>query len=63
MRITVCRDCKERYPACHDYCEKYKEQKQSELDALKSDRKQRTGDYILHQMYSERMVKRNKRKK
>ena len=26
MRIdTVCKGCEERYPACHDYCERYKQ--------------------------------------
>ena len=23
--IFPCKDCKDRYPACHDKCEKYKE--------------------------------------
>lgn len=34
--INTCKDCKDRYPACHDHCEKYqnalaewKEKKQS----------------------------------
>lgn len=23
QKITVCKDCPDRYPACHDRCEKY----------------------------------------
>lgn len=23
MIDSVCKDCEERYPACHDHCEKY----------------------------------------
>ena len=57
----VCRDCKERYPACHDYCEKYldandewqehrkqvKAIKADEYDIYKSEcaRKQRRSKY------------------
>ena len=26
-RITVCKDCEDRYLACHDSCEKYKQAK------------------------------------
>lgn len=26
-RIDVCYGCEDRYPACHDHCEKYKEAK------------------------------------
>lgn len=25
--LNVCKECEERYEACHDYCEKYKEAK------------------------------------
>lgn len=27
-RIKVCHGCTERYPACHDHCDKYKQEKQ-----------------------------------
>ena len=27
-KIRVCKDCEDRYPACHDSCEKYKEAKE-----------------------------------
>lgn len=23
QKITVCKDCPDRHPACHDHCEKY----------------------------------------
>ena len=33
--VTVCRECKERYPACHDYCERYLNAKK-ELEETKA---------------------------
>ena len=27
MKVAPCKDCTDRYLACHDYCEKYKEWK------------------------------------
>lgn len=27
MKITVCKDCQERYPACHGSCAKYLEER------------------------------------
>lgn len=35
MNVAPCKGCTERYQACHDYCEKYKEWK-TELDAIRS---------------------------
>jgi hypothetical protein len=32
--ITSCRDCKERYPACHDTCEKYQNAKRERDEQL-----------------------------
>lgn len=29
QKITVCKDCPDRYPACHDQCEKFKEAKEA----------------------------------
>ena len=34
-----CKDCKDRYPVCHDKCEKYKEWK-SRLDEVNKRRKE-----------------------
>ena len=37
--IKVCLDCQERYPACHDHCDKYKQAKaelQAEKDLINS---------------------------
>lgn len=27
MKISPCKDCKDRYLACHDYCDRYKKWK------------------------------------
>lgn len=34
--ITCCKDCQERYPACHGHCEKYIQQR-AEYDAAKAE--------------------------
>lgn len=31
--ICPCKDCAERYTACHDYCDKYKTWKQPMIDS------------------------------
>ena len=35
MDVAPCKECMERYPACHDRCEKYGKWKQ-ELDARRN---------------------------
>lgn len=40
-RIDCCRDCPDRYSACHDRCEKYKTQR-AELDAHNAERQARS---------------------
>ena len=44
QKITVCKDCPDRYPACHDRCDKYQEakrkvqeEKEKLLTAMKND--------------------------
>ena len=32
LKITCCHECTERYPACHDSCPKYLEQKQQRME-------------------------------
>ena len=34
--ITVCKNCSNRYPACHDYCPAYLEQKAKYANYKKS---------------------------
>ena len=36
--IPPCKDCKERHPACHDSCDRYKEWKQR-LEKVNEERK------------------------
>lgn len=33
--ITVCKDCHERHPACHDKCQRYQEQRQQNIEKKK----------------------------
>jgi hypothetical protein len=33
--ICPCKDCQERYEACHDHCERYKAWKAPKLEAYK----------------------------
>lgn len=36
--ISPCKDCKNRHPACHDFCDRYKEWKQR-LEKVNEERK------------------------
>lgn len=36
--VCPCKDCKERYSACHSHCNRYKEWR-AELDKLKEENK------------------------
>lgn len=47
MAGKYCKDCKERYPACHDHCEKYKEALQEHKDRLQTinEKKDKDRDY------------------
>jgi len=31
--IKCCKDCKDRHPACHDFCERYRKEKAESQDA------------------------------
>lgn len=33
MKITCCKDCTERFPACHDTCERYQAEKEKAREA------------------------------
>lgn len=54
QKITVCKDCPDRHPACHDRCEKYIKAKQ-ELQERK--------DMILKAMQKDAVYMDYKRKK
>jgi hypothetical protein len=45
MKLPPCKDCEERYPACHDKCEKYKDWKG---DVLKKKKAIADANYELH---------------
>lgn len=60
-RITVYRNCHDRYPACHDHCERYLTEKATEQQALDNYRDKNRGNSQLKQIYSERKVKKMRR--
>lgn len=46
MEIAPCKECKDRYPACHDHCQRYKEYK-AKLAKNKIDKRNRElNDYV-----------------
>lgn len=63
MRITVCKDCKDRSLGCHDHCERYRNQKESEQQALDKYKADNRGNIQLRQIYSECKVKKMRRYK
>ena len=52
--MPPCKDCPDRYTACHDHCAKYKEWKADLIEAKKRNQEQR---YIL---YSPETIARNR---
>lgn len=60
QHIKVCRDCTERYPACHDYCEKYKQAKEK-LQAEKTLIFQNKSKDAIYMDYNRKKYKRYKR--
>lgn len=60
-RITVCKDCTDRYPACHDHCERYRTEKATEQQAIDNYKSKNSGSYQLKQIYSDRKVKKMRR--
>ena len=63
MRISCCKDCKERYPACHDHCLKYQSEVASEKASIEKYRKDNVGNNQLKQMYSLKKEKRMRKYK
>ena len=46
-KINCCRDCPNRYPACHDTCETYQEQKAEYLEMTRVIKKSKYKDAIV----------------
>lgn len=61
LKITVCRDCTGRYPACHDSCPKYLEQKAKRRDEGNKIWAAKREDLMLDSVHLD-AVKRTKRK-
>lgn len=61
-RISCCKNCDERYPACHDSCPKYQTEKKADLDARKRYKEKNFGNIQMHQIASDRLTKRLKKK-
>lgn len=61
QNINCCRDCKERFVACHDVCEKYLKEKAIN-DARKDKIRENKSSDLMTRLYINEAVKRNKRK-
>lgn len=48
--IKCCRDCDQRYHACHDVCQEYIKEKTESLEARIARMKEQQVDYNLSQM-------------
>lgn len=42
--ITCCKDCKKRFPGCHDYCETYLEEKEEHEQVRMKARREKDAD-------------------
>ena len=62
MIIKCCKDCTERYPACHDHCQQYRAEKKKNDDIVDKYRKQMSGQRQLDVMGVEKRIKNYKRK-
>ena len=59
--IGTCKDCPDRYPACHDTCPKYQESLKEHLEIRTRRRKENMGNAELTRMYAEKKAKRMRR--
>lgn len=57
--ISSCKNCSDRHPACHDHCERYKEQV-ARNDALKEKKRQ---DYLERSIAVEHSIRQGKKAK
>lgn len=60
--IKCCKDCKDRYTACHDSCEAYKQQKAKDEEANKKRLLDNEYSVCAKQLSIERKKKWQKRK-
>lgn len=61
-KINCCRDCPNRYPACHDTCETYQEQKAEYLENKRFINRQKYKEDLIVS-YTIRETVKNTRKK
>ena len=59
--ITVCQDCKDRHPVCHDSCERYRQQKEEREAELETVFKNSRNDGIMDSYKHAVMRKERKR--
>ena len=57
----TCKDCPNRYPACHDHCRIYLDEKERKEQAKEEIRKNALQDTVMKRMYSQKKEKRIKR--
>lgn len=59
--ITVCKDCRERHPGCHDSCERYRKQKSEREAELETVFKNSRKDGLVDS-YKRSVVRKEKKK-
>lgn len=63
MKVTVCKGCADRHPACHDHCLKYIDEKQKNEAHKQAVEDKRRGDLEVMRFYKDRRNKRQKKYK
>lgn len=58
---TTCKDCPDRYPGCHDHCEKYQSRRAADWELKKKIRDETRGGYEMMKLYSEKKNKKLKK--
>ena len=60
--LTPCLDCPDRYPACHDHCDRYKEWKEihERKRAAAREQKQSEVEIVSYELDRFRRMKKNK---
>lgn len=58
-----CKDCAERYPACHDHCERYQNERKKRAEQIAKYKQMHDGEQQLKEMFSRKYTKKLKKHK
>lgn len=62
MLNTYCKDCPARYPACHDYCQKFAAWRKEYVKETAYNRKMMVSGSVYHRDHEDRHRERGKKK-